>query len=321
MPVASWSVVFNATLDGPACIQIPSQIEKGTIGSEDCLWLSVYTPSLIPESQLPVVVWIHGGRWSNGSGRQRSYGPHQLIDRGLVVVHIQYRLGALGWLSTKNSVAPGNYGFKDQLLALKWINANIQAFGGDPNSVTLLGHSAGGASAHAHMISPLSKGLFHKVISMSGTANMAWSSKQENHDQVAKQQGELVGCPTDSSQSLVDCLRTVDAVTLTTSAARFSEFFPNSAAKLPFGVYSPRVDLEAEHPFWTLDPTTAMALGQFNRDIPWITGLTSMESSTFSVELFAEIWEERLAFANDNLREVFKHLFIHPEIGPPVSRI
>ncbi|TRY80694.1 hypothetical protein TCAL_13590 [Tigriopus californicus] len=114
LPFGDWEGVLNGTEDGPECIQIPALIETGTIGQEDCLWLSVYTPSLVPDSNLPVVVWIHGGRWLVGSGRQSSYGPHQLIDRSVVVVQIQYRLGALGWLSTEDSVAPGNYAFKDQ---------------------------------------------------------------------------------------------------------------------------------------------------------------------------------------------------------------
>ncbi|XP_059097835.1 esterase FE4-like isoform X2 [Tigriopus californicus] len=316
LPIGNWQGVFNATLDGPACIQIPAIVETGTIGAEDCLWLSVYTPSLVPESKLPVVVWIHGGRWSYGSGRQSSYGPHQLIDRGVVVIHVQYRLGALGWLSTQDSVAPGNYGFNDQVLALKWIKSNVHSFGGDPDRITLLGHSAGGASAHGHIISPLSNGLFQRAISISGATTMAWAGQQNNHGQIARRQAQLVGCPIHPSQALIECLRTVDAVTLTASASGFTEFFPDTAAKLPFGVYSPRVDVEADYPFWPLDPTEALALGEFNKDIPWMTGITSMESSAFSVELFGKIWEDRLAFANDNLNEVFKHLFTHPGVGP-----
>eukprot|EP00094_Tigriopus_californicus_P014034 TCALIF_13590-PA protein Name:"Similar to Esterase FE4 (Myzus persicae)" AED:0.44 eAED:0.44 QI:0/0/0/0.5/1/1/2/0/254 len=134
LPFGDWEGVLNGTEDGPECIQIPALIETGTIGQEDCLWLSVYTPSLVPDSNLPVVVWIHGGRWLVGSGRQSSYGPHQLIDRSVVVVQIQYRLGALGWLSTEDSVAPGNYAFKDQVPALKWVKANIHAFRGEPRT-------------------------------------------------------------------------------------------------------------------------------------------------------------------------------------------
>eukprot|EP00095_Tigriopus_kingsejongensis_P006599 snap_masked-scaffold1280_size50848-processed-gene-0.5 protein:Tk06599 transcript:snap_masked-scaffold1280_size50848-processed-gene-0.5-mRNA-1 annotation:"carboxylesterase" len=133
VPYGIWEGVLNATEDGPPCIQIPSFIENGTIGDEDCLWLSVFTPSLMPEANLAVVVWIHGGRWSVGSGRLASYGPHQLVDRGIVVVQLQYRLGAFGWLSTNDAVAPGNYGFRDQLLALKWVRDNIDVFGGNPS--------------------------------------------------------------------------------------------------------------------------------------------------------------------------------------------
>ncbi|XP_059097739.1 esterase E4-like [Tigriopus californicus] len=316
LPFGDWEGVLDATEDGQACIQIPPLIETGTIGQEDCLWLSVYTPSVIPDTNLPVVVWIHGGRWLVGSARQNTYGPHQLVDRGVIVVQIQYRLGALGWLSTEDSVAPGNYGFKDQLLALKWVKANIHAFGGNPEQITLLGQSAGGASAHAHSISPLSKGLFQRVISMSGTANAAWSGKQTDHAAVAKKQAGFVGCPTDTSEALIECLRTVDAVKLTSSATGFSQFFPDSGAKLPMGTFYPRVDAEAKEPFWTMDPVEALTLGKFNKDIAFMTGLASLESSWFTVELFGEMWADRLAYANENQQEVFKLFFPHPNIGP-----
>ncbi len=90
---------------------------------------------------------------------------------------IQYRIGALGYLTTEDAAAPGNYGLKDQQLALKWVHDNIAAFGGDPDKVTIVGHSFGASSAHGHLFSPGSRGLFRGVMSLSGTANMGWASR------------------------------------------------------------------------------------------------------------------------------------------------
>ncbi len=96
------------------------------------------------------------------------------------MVSVQYRLGALGFLTTEDSSAPGNYGLKDQQLALKWVADNIADFGGDPDKVTLVGHSFGAVSAHGHLFSPGSKGLFRGVVSLSGAANMGWASRYED---------------------------------------------------------------------------------------------------------------------------------------------
>lgn len=104
------------------------------------------------------MVFFHGGGWLCGGGNTKWYGPETLLDKDVVLVVPNYRLGALGFLATGDTVVPGNNGLKDQTLTLKWIQKNIAQFGGDPDSVTLFGESAGGASAHYHMLSPMSKG-------------------------------------------------------------------------------------------------------------------------------------------------------------------
>lgn len=109
--------------------------------------------------------WIHGGGFHTGSSRLNLYGPNYLMDKDIILVTINYRLGILGFLSTGDDVAPGNFGMKDQVLALKWVQNNIQAFGGDPKRVTIFGDSAGGASVTHHAMSDKSNGkIIHIVL-------------------------------------------------------------------------------------------------------------------------------------------------------------
>ena len=184
---------FKATKFGNACPQRESvSIEKKGkgeyVGSEDCLFLNVFTPKNISnEKKLPVMFWIHGG--GNTSGESGSYDFSKLsAAHNLIIVSINYRLGFLGWFyhpsfsETSNNLEDrsGNFGTLDQILALKWVEKNIEDFGGDKNNVTIFGESAGGHNVFALLSSPLAKGLFHKAISQSGatrTFNLKESSK------------------------------------------------------------------------------------------------------------------------------------------------
>lgn len=129
------------------------------------------------------------------------------MDRDVVVVSLNYRLGPFGFLALGTADAPGNYGLKDQTLALKWIQKNIQRFDGDPNQVTITGCSAGGYSTTSHMASDMSKGLFHKVIATSGA--ITWQVRLDNHLRSASQElARNVGCPTNIN-TMMECLRSV----------------------------------------------------------------------------------------------------------------
>lgn len=148
------------------------------MGDEDCLYLNVYTPKLqAPEaSLLPVMVFIHGGGFLFGHGTDdTAHGPDFLVEKDVVVVSFNYRLGILGFLSLDRKDAPGNMGLRDQVQALKWIQKNIKQFGGDPNNVTIFGVSAGGSSVEYLLLSPLAKGLFHKAIAQSGSTLLPWA--------------------------------------------------------------------------------------------------------------------------------------------------
>ena len=141
--------------------------------SEDCLFINLWRAATAgPDAKLPVMVWIHGGAFVFGSGSGSS--GVEFAKQGVMLVTFNYRLGRLGFfafpaLSLEHPDEPkGNYGYMDQIAALKWVQQNIAAFGGDPNNVTIFGESAGGVSVHTLLTSPLSRGLFHKAISESG---------------------------------------------------------------------------------------------------------------------------------------------------------
>lgn len=169
---ASWTTVRSATAFGPACPQ-PGQKDDGNF-SEDCLSLNVWTPAKKPDAKLPVMVWIHGGGFNFGSASLPEYYGLNLARKGVVVVTINYRLGPLGFLVhpllSKESVnnTSGNYALLDQIAALKWVQRNIAAFGGNPDNVTLFGQSAGSRSVSLLLISPMARGLFHRAIAQSG---------------------------------------------------------------------------------------------------------------------------------------------------------
>ncbi|CAK6981737.1 para-nitrobenzyl esterase [Scomber scombrus] len=160
------------------CPQIRPMTSAGKVmGQEDCLFVNVWTPTLQPDAKLPVMVWIHGGYLHMLSGGEPGYSPTEQLaaDTEMVYVSFNYRLNAFGFMalemlregSPKNT--SGNYGFMDQIAALKWVQKNIHVFGGDPGRVTIFGQSSGGTSVWTMMMSPLAKGLFHAAVDMSGS--------------------------------------------------------------------------------------------------------------------------------------------------------
>lgn len=174
-PVAPWESVRSASEFGNACHQglalAAMTGETLPTRSEDCLYLNVWTGAVGAETKKPVMVWIHGGGLNLGWGHQRGYDGTNLAQQGVVFVSINYRIGALGFLAhpllNEEAGVSGNYGLKDQIAALEWVQRNIEAFGGDPGNVTIFGESAGGTSVHALLASPRSKGLVHRGIAQS----------------------------------------------------------------------------------------------------------------------------------------------------------
>jgi para-nitrobenzyl esterase len=171
-----WSGVRSATEYGHDCIQLPIPGDASASGgpmSEDCLVLNVWRPATIASGKIPVLVWIHGGGFLNGSSAAAIYDGSAFARQGLVVVSFNYRLGRLGFFAhpalTAAKEGPlGNYGLLDQLAALQWVKRNIAAFGGDPDQITIMGESAGGISVMHHLTTPQSQGLFQQAIVLSG---------------------------------------------------------------------------------------------------------------------------------------------------------
>lgn len=200
-----WDGNFDATEEGPACPQEAFLIPLNQ--SEDCLRLNIYTRQTI-KAETPVLFNIHGGGFIGNSGQSGLYGPEFLLDHDIVLVTINYRLGALGFFSTGDQYAPGNYGLKDQVEALKWVKNNIRHFGGDPSRITIAGEGTGAASVGLHLVSPMSRGLFHRAMMISGSAISPWVLNK-NPVELARKQATLLNCSTESSKSMVDCMSNV----------------------------------------------------------------------------------------------------------------
>ncbi|XP_021945103.2 esterase E4 isoform X1 [Folsomia candida] len=260
-----WSGIRNAQDHHPECLQIEAMVTGRIKGVEDCLKLNVFTPNLAEKSNklLPlrkVMVFFHGGLYISGGATM--YGPKYFMDNDVVLVVPQYRLGALGFLSTGDNTVSGNMGLKDQNLALKWVKENIKSFGGDPTQVTLFGNSAGGSSVHFHMLSPYSKGLFHKGISESGTAIQIWTLSKRPKEQ-AKRLATQLNCPTHSVSDMIDCLRKLDASSLVkVHLATMSPIRDNT------DLFVPTIDKD----FIPDDPMKLLKLGRFHA-VPWLTGV------------------------------------------------
>ncbi|KAJ6147253.1 hypothetical protein N7497_009235 [Penicillium chrysogenum] len=210
---------IDATSMADSCIQSPSSLTNVPIGgmSEDCLYLNVFTPFL-PHNVTkntalrPVAVYLYGGSFIKGTASMIDYDGGNFASRSdVVVVTLNYRLGALGFLSTGN-LTTGNYGIQDQIMALEWIQKNIVAFGGDPSRVTVFGQSSGGQSVVALLSSTAAKGLFSGALVQSTNFDLPWFPRAVYSKYIAPEVGKAVGCDGNASETtLLKCLRSVPA--------------------------------------------------------------------------------------------------------------
>ncbi|KAK4874277.1 hypothetical protein RN001_013637 [Aquatica leii] len=301
VPVDNWSNVYDATEDGPVCPQ-----PNHTPMSEDCLFLNVYTtklPNKKHNPKRPVLVFIHAGGFYSVTGASNFIGPQYLLDRDVVFVSMNYRLASLGFISTGDKLAPGNNGLKDQVLALKWVQENILAFGGDPDLVTIFGYSAGGMSVTAHMLSPMSRGLFHRAVAMSDTMFAQWPIEKHQF-YLAQKQARLVGCPDDTSENIINCLKEVPAEQLGKSLSGFREFGNN-----PVLVWMPVIELDyGQERFFTEHPITSALKGNFAK-VPFMTGITTEEFSYFALRVLQN--PDLLRELNDDFERIAPIAFIY----------
>ncbi|KAH0520550.1 Acylcarnitine hydrolase [Microtus ochrogaster] len=249
-PPEPWSGVRDGTTYPARCLQNSVTVNAESLAmiklsepsistSEDCLYLNIYTPAHAHEgSNLTVMVWIHGGALVLGMAS--SYDGSMLAAKeDVVVVTFQYRLGLLGFFSTGDEHATGNWGYLDQVAALCWVQQNIAYFGGNPDLVTIFGESAGGASVSSQVVSPMSRGLFHRAIMESGVAlvpDLISNTSEVVYTKVAI----LSGCETTDSETMVRCLRNkseeeilaINKVFQSIPAVVDGEFFPRHPQEL-----------------------------------------------------------------------------------------
>ncbi|XP_044583859.1 venom carboxylesterase-6-like [Cotesia glomerata] len=274
--VKSWTGDIVAVKTGSPCLQYIHAPDHGTeriIGSEDCLYLNIYKPIIEATKKLPVIIWIHGGafQWHMEANDGKFTRPDYLMDRDVIFVSFSYRVGPLGFLSTEDDNISGNMGLKDQNMAIRWVKENIDVFGGDPENISIFGLSAGGVSVHFQYLSRLSKGLFKRGISFSGTALNCWAIT-EGSGEKAKKVAAIVGCPDSSTEKMVKCLKSRPARQIASTVMHFMPWLYNPMT--PFG---PVIEKStAESPFITKSPVEIINSGE-TYDAPWITGVVPEE--------------------------------------------
>ncbi|XP_060526499.1 venom carboxylesterase-6-like [Cylas formicarius] len=272
---ASWSDTLNATRDRSECTQMDG---VRVVGTEDCLYVNVFTPKI--NASLPVMVWIYGGGFNFGTSNFSVYNPDNFVEREVVFVSFNYRLGVFGFLSTGNLDSPGNWGLKDQVLALEWVRDNVARFGGNPNKVTIFGQSAGSASVSYLVQSPRAKGLFHAAIMESGTSLCAWALSTDPA-YYAFQVGIALGVNTADSGKLVRELRKIDYVKLKLADFKVTEsqlaLNPQVGNGIPFAPVSEPYHQDA---VFSGRSHELLKRGAFNR-VPVIIGYTSNEAGYF----------------------------------------
>jgi para-nitrobenzyl esterase len=278
-PVIAWQGVRKGDEYGPDCPQAPYPAGSMYYSpprkqSEDCLYLNVWTAAKAGEKR-PVMVWIHGGALTRGSGATRAYDGTALAKKGVVLVTINYRLGPLGYLAHPELTAEspqrssGNYGALDQIAALKWVQKNIGAFGGDPGRVTVFGESAGSWSVNTLVASPLAKGLFHRAIGESGGVFGPGTSLKEGRE--GRPSAEKIGAAFAKAAG-ADSIKALRAL----PAEKIIEVFNNDPEGRKFRS-QPNVD------GWLLpdEIRTVFAQGKQN-DVPVIVGSNANEMTTLT---------------------------------------
>jgi para-nitrobenzyl esterase len=272
-PPAPWSGTFTADRYGAICTQkyLPKDNGVGALPmSEDCLTLNVWRPMNEGSGRLPVMVWIHGGGFVDGSGTAALYDGSALSRQGVVVVTLNYRLGRFGFfahpaLTREDPKAPlGNYGLLDQIAALKWVKANIAGFGGDPNQVTIFGESAGGMSVNQLMVSPAARGLFERAIVESGVGG-EYSVRLDETNPMGVPSAEAAGAAFAKSLG-------VDSADPAALRAIPADKIIAAGNPTPLGGSGPIIDGQVV----TMDVSEAFAKG-LEAKVPYIVGSNSLE--------------------------------------------
>lgn len=294
-PMTSWNDIKETTEKPNSCVQVIDDFFEGFLGtemwnantemSEDCLYLNVAVPQPHPQNAA-VMVWIHGGGFTSGTSTLDIYDIRTLAsEQNVIVVSMQYRLAALGFLFFGNDDAPGNAGLYDQHMAMQWVQDNIAEFGGDPEKVTIFGSYAGAVSVGLHLLSPLSTNLFNQAIMQSGSALVNWGtiSREESLGRGMQLAKEL-NCPSDESQlnRVIECLRTKDASILVSK----------NWATVPDGAYHLTFLPVVDGVFLRETPEESMKANNF-KNAKILTGISKDEGNYFLFRLVPEIFKKK----------------------------
>nr|AQY62766.1 carboxylesterase [Pieris rapae] len=273
-PAPKWVGILDAINEYSRC---PQRFLSFVIGNEDCLTLNVYAPIKRRNRPYPVMVFIHGGGFRDGSGSPYIYGPEFLVNKNIILVTLNYRLEVLGFLCLGIKEAQGNMGLKDQVEALRWVRKNIIAFGGDPDNVTIFGESAGSASVLYHILSPMSKGLFHKAILESGSAMSFWATQFNPKDIAFRFAQQL-------KYNTTDVYEVLDIFKMKTAAELLSTRVPRSNGNIvqSENIFVPCIEtsIPGTESFLTDSPYVVLNSGKFNK-VPVIIGFNNAEGYMF----------------------------------------
>lgn len=314
-PAANWTGVRTATEYSHDCMQQPfggDAAPLGTTPAEDCLYVNVWKPAGA-KAKLPVVVWIYGGGFVNGGASPPTYSGANMAKQGVMFVSFNYRVGRFGTFALPQLTKQdpdhgllGNYGFMDQIAALKWVQRNIAAFGGDPANVTIIGESAGGMSVHTLVTTPLAKGLFQKAVVMSGgnaeTAGYPTLAEVEHiFSDFAKEHGVSPDDP-----DAMNKLRALSAEQITDGLSLTQLFQPKPGPKTFSGPFADGKIV--------VDQAKAYDSGNFAH-VPMIIGATSADiggkkgfmiagARSASARIAAQgtpVWEYRFSYVADSI--------------------
>ncbi|MEG3167599.1 carboxylesterase family protein [Sphingomonas sp. LB3N6] len=273
-PVAAWTGERDASRYANDCMQQPFPSDAAPLGTppaEDCLYANVWKPA-DAKAKLPVMVWIYGGGFVNGGSSPPTYSGSNLAKAGIMVVSFNYRLGRFGTfahpqLTTQNPDHGllGNYGYMDQLAALKWVQKNIAAFGGDPANVTIIGESAGGMSVHTLLTSPMARGTFQKAVVQSGGPGTGPAGTVATAETIGVAFAQAKGIAPGDPDALTK-LRRLSAEQVTDGLSLAAMFTPGSGPRTYSG---PVIDGKI-----AVDPVAAYTAGQFAK-VPVMIGATS----------------------------------------------
>lgn len=286
-----WTTPLNCTVQGSRFPQIDRTIgddDPKFEGDLDSMHINVYSPELPPntyetksvnQTLMPVLVWIHGGGFTFGSGLTDIYGPDYFMEKNVVLVTFNYRLHVFGFLSFDDPdlKIPGNAGLKDQVMALQWVKTNIEHFGGDPQNITIFGQSAGGGCAHYHTMSEASKDLFQNAIIMSGSAFNYMYSVIPRRDWAFRLVEEMGYEARENETEILEILEHAEPEEIFNALQYVLTPYEKNQEKI-LTAFGPTIEPYATPKSFLLDHPENLVRSSWGKDVNFLIGATSFEN-------------------------------------------